>query len=276
MTSPKLLPGRIPAWPLKEGWWLVAAERAWRLDAHAPKGEKHYFMIMRPASPHWSVGLFTPELADSVQMWLDKNGYPTPRDFKQFLARAQLQDVPVGMLQFSAVPGKGAKDMKVYHSTDMRGQDISNFADAHDAISPLYPSLDKYLPWTSPIEGISSRAGKWELYTQAAVDAFPKFPEDTIQSKILETGAQCRQYSLASDGTQTWYYTRMEGEITVSQAIEALSFTHMSQPHIDKIQTYVDNGAYIGDLIIQSPEKGVYHPVADLLWKAQDKYIFAP
>lgn len=279
MTKPLFCfsnPGNRPAWPLGDDWWLVGAERAWRLDDQAPDAEKHYFMVMKPQKPHWQVGLFTADKGDSIAMWLTRLGYATPPDFKEFLARACAHGLPVGMLQF-AVSEKGAGRMKAYHATDERGDNLSSLPEAWQALNSIRTGLKPPIAWHTPIEGLASRGTGWEIYTQAINTPYHRIPDNTFHNIFTMLGATCRQYSLSHDGTQTWYYTNMNKTVNGKTLLTLLDLaipTHTKM--MDKVHTALQNGAVIGDMIVQSPEKNVYHPVADLLWPVNKQIVFTP
>lgn len=275
-AAPLQMPSKRPAWPLQDGWWLVGSERAWRLDEDAPEAEKHYFMIMKPDTPYWQVGLFTPQNAQSAQMWLTRMGYKVPPDFTSLATRSATHGIPIGMLQF-AVTQKGGRHMKCYHATDERGQGLNDFKTAWTAAHNLNPMLNPRITWETPIEGLAIRDNKWELYTQAIKTSHHQLPHKTLHNVFDMLGATCRQYSLASDGTQTWYYTNMEEPVNASMYLTLLDLViPTSLTMTDKVLTALKHGAVMGDLIVQSPAPGIYHPVADMLWPVNGEIVFAP
>lgn len=262
------------AWPLHSGSWLIGAQRAWRMDKQSDS-EKHYFILARPGTPYWTTHTLLTEVGDAVKMWLTRNGYKTPPDFTNFLARANMHNLPIGMIQFQHENGLSS-NMKLYHATDMRGGNMENFQRAHKAATQLYPGLLPAEQVRQPIEALACRNGVWEYYTHANTKT-PGLPSLDTHQSLHELGATCRQYSKDAQGTQTWYYTNMTEHLEFNDVIDVMAnVIDLDEDQITKTQTAIENGAVFGDVIFQQPKNGPLIPVADVISPVNGKHILAP
>lgn len=261
------------AWPLHSGSWLIGAQRAWRMDKQSDS-EKHYFILARPSAPYWTTHTLLTEVGDAVKMWLTRNGYKTPPDFTNFIARANMQNLPIGMIQFQYENGQSS-NMKLYHATDMRGGNMENFQRAHKAAAQLYPGLLPSEQVRQSIEALACRNGVWEYYTHANTKT-PLLPNQDVHQNLRQLGASCRQYSKDAQGTQTWYYTNMTSHLDCDAVIDVMNAASpLDKSQVAKTKAAIEKGAVFGDVIFQKPQNGPLIPVSDIISPVNGEHILA-